>query len=174
MTDARGEGGTPLAPEAYREYCMASVTTHDVPPTAGYLAKDHIALQHYLGLLTEDVDVEIASFDAQLNRWRAILAERGLFHPGEGEDDVEAMVLALHRYVLASPARVVTAALVDAVGDRRTQNQPGTVDEYPNWRIPLSGPDGRPLTLEDVFASQRAQRLASVMNGFATPLVGIR
>ena len=166
--------GTPLAPEAYREYCMASVTTHDMPPTAGYLAKDHIALQHYLGLLTEDVDVEIASFDAQLNRWRAILAERGLFHPGEGEDDVEAMVLALHRYVLASPARVVTAALVDAVGDRRTQNQPGTVDEYPNWRIPLSGPDGRPLTLEDVFASQRAQRLASVMNGFATPLVGLR
>ncbi len=167
--------GTPLAPEAYREYCMASVTTHDMPPTAGYLAKDHIALQHYRGLLTEDVDVEIDHFDHQLDVWRWILAERGLYPPGEeGDDDVEAMVLALHRYVLQSPARVVTAALVDAVGDRRTQNQPGTVDEYPNWRVPLSGPDGRLLTLEDVFASQRAQRLASVMNGFATPLVGLR
>ena len=50
----------------------------------------------------------------------------------------------------------------------------GTVDQYPNWRVPLSGPDGTLLSLEDVFRSTRAQRLASVMNGFATPLVGMR
>ena len=25
--------GTPLAPEKWREYCLASVTTHDLPPT---------------------------------------------------------------------------------------------------------------------------------------------
>jgi len=36
-------------------------------------------------------------------------------------------------------------ALTDAVGERRTQNQPGTTDEYPNWRVPLSGAGGRPL-----------------------------
>ena len=171
--EANGDGW-PLPPEHYREYCMASVTTHDMPPTAGYLAKEHIALQHELGLLTEDADVEAAAFDASMERWRQVLRDRGLLHEGEGDDDVEAMVLALHRYVLQSPARVVTAALVDAVGDRRTQNQPGTIDEYPNWRVPLSGPEGRPLTLEGVFLSQRAQRLASVMNGFSTPLVGKR
>ena len=169
-----GEDGWPLPPERYREYCMASVTTHDMPPTAGYLAKDHLALQRYLGLLTEDVDTEMATFDGQMDRWRGLLRDRGLLHDDEGDDEVEAMVLALHRYVLQSPAKVVNAALVDAVGDRRTQNQPGTVDEYPNWRVPLAGPDGRPMLLEDVFASQRAQRLASVMNGFSTPLVGIR
>lgn len=170
-----GHDGAPLAPEAYREFCMASVTTHDMPPTAGYLAKDHIALQAELGLLTEDVGVEEQNFDRQLDTWRAILWDRGLYHPGEeGDDDVEAMVLALHRFVLQSPALVVCAALVDAVGDRRTQNQPGTVDQYPNWRVPLSGPDGTLLSLEDVFRSTRAQRLASVMNGFATPLVGMR
>nr|NLI49588.1 4-alpha-glucanotransferase [Propionibacterium sp.] len=168
------DDGWPLPPERYREYCMASVTTHDMPPTAGYLAKDHIELQRRLGLLTEDVEVETAAFDAAMDRWRQVLRDRGLYHEGEGDDDVEAMVLALHRYVLQSPARVVNAALVDAVGDRRTQNQPGTIDEYPNWRVPLSGPDGRPLMLEEVFHSQRAQRLASVMNGFSTPLVGKR
>lgn len=169
------DDGTPRAPEHYREYCLASVTTHDMPPTAGYLAKEHIALQAELGLLTEDVSIENAAFDRYLETWRHILAERGLFHPGaEGDDDVEATVLALHRYVLQSPARVVNAALVDAVGERRTQNQPGTVNEYPNWRVPLAGPDGTRLRLEDVYASERAQRLASVMNGFATPLVGLR
>jgi 4-alpha-glucanotransferase len=47
------------------------------------------------------------------------------------------------------------------VGDRRTQNQPGTTDEYPNWRVPLSGPDEQPLLLEDVLRSPRAARLAA-------------
>ena len=55
-------------------------------------------------------------------------------------------------------------ALTDAVGDRRTQNQPGTTDEYPNWRVPLSGPDQRPMWLEDVLASDRAAALARVVD----------
>ena len=56
-------------------------------------------------------------------------------------------------------------ALTDAAGDRRTQNQPGTIDEYPNWRVPLSGPDGQPILIEDVVRSDRAQRLFRIMNG---------
>jgi 4-alpha-glucanotransferase len=54
-------------------------------------------------------------------------------------------------------------SLSDAVGDRRTQNQPGTIDEYPNWRVPLAGPDGSPMRLEDVFTSERAARLAAIV-----------
>ena len=53
-------------------------------------------------------------------------------------------MLALYRYLGRTPSRLLALALTDAVGDRRTQNQPGTTDEYPNWRVPLSGPDGRP------------------------------
>ena len=44
--------------------------------------------------------------------------------------------------------------------DRRTINQPGTDEEYPNWRLPLAGPDGTPLLLEDLMASRWARRLA--------------
>jgi 4-alpha-glucanotransferase len=54
-------------------------------------------------------------------------------------------------------------SLTDAVGDRRTQNQPGTVDEYPNWRVPLTGPDGQVVMLEDVFTSRRAAELVDVV-----------
>jgi len=49
------------------------------------------------------------------------------------------------------------------VGDRKAQNQPGTIDEYPNWRVPLSGPDGDPILLEQVFSSARAAALADVV-----------
>lgn len=37
------------------------------------------------------------------------------------------------------------------------QNQPGTTNEYPNWRVPLSGPDGAPMWLEDVFTDRRGR-----------------
>jgi len=31
-------------------------------------------------------------------------------------------------------------------------NQPGTLDEYPNWRVPLTDAAGRLVRLEDVTA----------------------
>ncbi|MET9292602.1 4-alpha-glucanotransferase [Streptomyces sp. NPDC003077] len=76
-----------------------------------------------------------------------------------GGPDEEAAVAALHRYLLRTPARMIGIWLPDAVGDRRPQNLPGTSDEYPNWRLPISDPDGRPLTLEDIAASPRLRRL---------------
>ena len=53
--------------------------------------------------------------------------------------------------------------MADAIGDRRTINQPGTMDEYPNWRVPLTDGDGRPLLLEDIVASDRTRSLAGTI-----------
>ncbi len=160
----KDEQGRPLPPERWREYCLASVTTHDLPPTAGYLAKDHVYLQHKLGLLREPLADELAAADVERQAFVDLLVERGFL--AAGETSVEEIVLAMHRYLVATPSRVLCAALTDAVGDRRTQNQPGTDKEYPNWRIPLGHPDGSPMTLEEVFDDERARRLAAVMNGF--------
>ena len=44
--------------------------------------------------------------------------------------------------------------------------QPGTINEYPNWRVPLADAEGRPMQLEDVFRADLPRRLAAVMNGF--------
>ena len=163
----RGDDGQILPPESWREYCMASVTTHDLPPTAGYLDAAHVKLQHSLGLLTEDLDVELAGAEREREDWLRVLRERGLL-TGDAPS-TEDIVLAMHRFLVATPARMLCAALPDAVGDHRTQNQPGTVDEYPNWRVPLSGPDGEPISLEDVFHSEDALRMSAVMNGFVVP-----
>ncbi|WP_203567328.1 4-alpha-glucanotransferase [Aestuariimicrobium ganziense] len=163
------EHGRPLHPEAWREYCMASVTTHDLPPTTGYLAGDHVRLRHRLGLLTETLDEELQHARQEQESVVSLLRERGFVHgEDEASDEVEALVLAMHRFLVQTPSRVLNVALTDAVGDRLTQNQPGTIDEYPNWRVPLTGPDGRPMLLEDVFASDRAMRVSAVMNGFSS------
>ncbi|MGA9490159.1 MAG: 4-alpha-glucanotransferase [Mycobacterium sp.] len=157
--DRDGAGG-PLPAERWREYCLSSVTTHDLPPTAGYLAGDHVRLRDSLGLLTRPVDEEFAATEAERAAWIAELRRVGLLSK---HADVEETVLALHKYLGRTPSRLLGLALTDAVGDRRTQNQPGTTDEYPNWRVPLSGPNGRPVLLEEVFNDPRAITLAEAM-----------
>ncbi len=173
--DYEGDG-RPLAPEKWREYSMASVTTHDLPPTAGYLSGDHVKLRHDLGLLTRSLDEELDVDASERATWMSELHARGLLddstdtanglreNASRDAAQVEAIVLALHKYLLRTSSRLLCVALTDAVGDRRTQNQPGTIDQYPNWRVPLTGANGENLRLEDVFASTRAARLLELFS----------
>ncbi len=165
--DRDGNGG-PLPAERWREYCLSSVTTHDLPPTAGYLAGAHVRLRESLGLLTRPVDAELESDRAERAAWIAELQRVGLLEDG-AEADPEQTVLALYRYLGRTPSRLLGVALTDAVGDRRTQNQPGTTDEYPNWRVPLTGPDGRQVLLEDIFTDRRAANLADAVRAQTAP-----
>ncbi|WP_432561172.1 4-alpha-glucanotransferase [Kineococcus sp. SYSU DK003] len=151
------DGEHPKAPEAFRELALASVTVHDLPPTAGYLAQEHVALRDRLGLLTRPVQEERARDAAEQERILGLVRDRGLL--AEGADE-QSTVEALHRYLTLSPSLLVGVSLVDAVGDRRTQNQPGTSDEYPNWRMPLTGPDGKVVLLDDLAGDPRVQSLA--------------
>lgn len=167
--DRDGTGG-PLPAERWREYCLSSVTTHDLPPTAGYLAGDHVRLRDSLGLLARPVDEELQADRTELAAWLAELRRVGLLE--DGDDDPERVVVALYRYLGRTPSRLLGVALTDAVGDRRTQNQPGTTDEYPNWRVPLTGPDGRAVTLEDVFTDRRTATLAEAVRGAIRPAPG--
>ena len=153
----RTEGGDPKPAAQWRELALGSVTVHDLPPTAGYLAGTHIELRDRLGLLTRPVAEEAAEDSADRDRWMQALVAAGVL---AGDDrDEQHVVAALHRYVVATPSRLVAVALTDAVGDRATQNQPGTSTEYPNWRLPLAGPDGGPVLLADVVADGRAAAL---------------
>jgi len=143
----KDDADLPLAPEHWRELALASVTTHDLPPTAGFLAGEHVRLRDELGLLTTSYDEELASHEADLAAWLTALRERGLLREDAGEADI---VEALHRYLARTPARLLAVSLADAVGDRRAQNQPGTDQEYPNWRVPLCDGDGAPVLVEDL------------------------
>lgn len=156
----REDGIAPRAPETYRELCLASVTTHDLPPTAGYLEGQHIKLRDELGLLPRSLDEELATDKKQREAVLADLRQRGLLGPSAS---VEEQVAALHRYLAFSPARLLGVAVPDLVGDVRTINQPGTDEEYPNWRLPLAGPQGETVMLEDLMVSRRAKRLIRVV-----------
>ena len=157
--EREGDGFRP--PEQYRRSLLATVNTHDLPPTAGYLADEHVALRARLGLLTRPVEEELADADAERASMLALLRERGLIGDEPGEAEV---IEALNVLITASPAQLIGVALVDAVGERRAQNQPGTDREYPNWQIPLAGPDGRAVLLDDLADNPRFDALTRAVD----------
>ncbi|WP_371659998.1 4-alpha-glucanotransferase [Streptomyces sp. NBC_00280] len=158
--------GRPLPPDHWRADCLATVTTHDLPPTAARLAGDHVELRDRLGLLTNPLAQERADAAADTNEWLTLLARLGLLKGGSGGlsgVEEEAEIQAVHRYLLRTPARMIGVWLPDGVGDRRPQNLPGTWNQYPNWRLPVADAEGRPMTLEELAGSSRLWALMEVL-----------
>ncbi|MFJ2398267.1 4-alpha-glucanotransferase [Streptomyces sp. NPDC087843] len=155
--------GQPLPPERWRADCLATATTHDLPPTASRLTGDHVELRDRLGLLTGGLAEERAAAASETGEWLALFARLGLLRGSGSAVSEEAEIQAVHRFLLRTPARMVGVWLPDAVGDRRPQNLPGTWDQYPNWRLPVADADGRPVTLEELAASPRLYALVDVL-----------
>ncbi|MFJ6723525.1 4-alpha-glucanotransferase [Streptomyces sp. NPDC091281] len=164
--------GRPLPPDAWRSDCLATATTHDLPSTAARLTGEHVGLRDRLGLLTRPLAEERAEAAADTGEWLEVLTRLGLLHGAGGGGDTsseEAEIQAVHRFLLRTPARMVGVWLPDGVGDRRPQNLPGTWDQYPNWRLPIADPDGRPVTLEDLASSPRVHALLEVLRADGGP-----
>lgn len=153
--------GRPTPPEQYRRLLLATVNTHDLPPTAGYLALEHVDLRERLGLLTQPVEEVRAEAQREIDTVLGVLRERQLIgdHPTERE-----IIEALHVYLVASDSVLLGVSLVDAVGERRAQNQPGTDREYPNWQIPLADSAGRAVLVDDLDDIARFQSLAAAVD----------
>lgn len=158
--------GMPLPLDHWRADCLATATTHDLPPTAARLTGEHVELRDRLGLLTRSLDEERAAAAADTREWLALLSRLGLLRGASGGAPAtaeEAEIQAVHRFLLRTPAHMIGVWLPDAVGDRRPQNLPGTSDEYPNWRLPIADAEGRPVTLEELAASPRLHALIDVV-----------
>ncbi|MGO0575035.1 4-alpha-glucanotransferase [Ornithinimicrobium panacihumi] len=153
--------GSLVDPEEYRELCLATVTTHDLPPTAGYLEGVHVELRHRLGLLERSLEEEQATDEKSRQEVLDDLVRRGLLREGAS---VPEQVESLHVFLTRTPAKLLGVSVSDLAGDKRVINQPGTDEEYPNWRVPLAGPDGSPVMLEELFTWRSARRLARAVN----------
>ena len=150
--------GHPFVPPAgWDRDAMASITTHDLPTVAGWLAGEHVRVRAELGLLDGPPETEQAAAAAERADLLAFMAAQGI-----PADDP---VTALHTLLASAASRLLLTAPADVVGERRQPNLPGTTDRYPNWRIPL------PVTVDEFFA---APRLGTVVHALraARPLPG--
>ncbi|GLW29722.1 4-alpha-glucanotransferase [Actinoplanes regularis] len=138
----------------YRRNALASISTHDLPTAAGFLAGEQVEVRAKLGQLAGTVEQEWATWRADRDALLELLRSEGLV----GDDPAPAeAVLAMHEFLARTPCRLVTASLYDVLLERRQPNLPGTFDEYPNWRIPL-GAD-----LSEVVADPLFRRVAKLL-----------
>ena len=156
----RREDGSVPPPTVWRAAVLASVTTHDLPPTAAYLRGEHIRLREQLGVLVRPAADEWLAHEGELAAWSERLRTEGLL-PADASE--AAYVEALHEYLGRTPARLLAVSLADAVGDLRAQNQPGTHRQYPNWQVPLTDSEGRPVLLEELPTLDRLAGLVRAL-----------
>ena len=60
------------------------------------------------------------------------------------------LVAALHAFTARCPSLLLSVSVSDLIGDRRPVNMPGTSDEYPNWRVPISNSSGALVSAESL------------------------
>ena len=142
-----------LPPARWPERAAASISTHDLPTAAGFLEGEHVRARADLGLL-DDVPAEQANADKERAEWLALLTSEGLLAADEQSDE-SAVILAMHRMLAATPSRLKLISPYDVIGATRQPNLPGTVDEYPNWRLPL------PETLEQLRTDPRVAAITA-------------
>ncbi|MDM4141082.1 MULTISPECIES: 4-alpha-glucanotransferase [Mycobacterium] len=142
----------PLLPSSrWPQRAAASLSTHDLPTAAGFLRGEHVRVRAELGLL-DDVPAERASADKEKAEWLALLRAEGLLRADPTENDI---IVAMHRFLAATPSRLKLISPYDIVAEPRQPNLPGTIDEYPNWRLPL------PVTLEQLRADPRVAAITA-------------
>ena len=87
---------------SWRELCLATVTTHDLPPTAGYLAGEHVRIRDDLGLLTRPVEEERRESTRPTGlRWMQLRAPRAARAEARRAGRP---IVALHRFLPRTPA----------------------------------------------------------------------
>ncbi|WP_203824328.1 4-alpha-glucanotransferase [Actinoplanes palleronii] len=144
----------------YRRNALASISTHDLPTAAGFLAGEQVEVRAELGQLAGTVEQEWTTWRADRAALLELLRSEGLV----GADPApEEAVLAMHEFLARTPCRLVAASLHDVLLERRQPNLPGTFDEYPNWRIPL----GADLT--EVVADPLFRRVAKILGDRQVP-----
>ena len=164
----RGWSNEPLAPQWWRKNSLVTVSTHDLPPAAAFLSGSQVTDRVELGLLTRSEAEERAEADRTVNDWIGALVSEGLLSPGQ-RPSADEFTVALYAYLAKTPAQLIGVNLAEAAGETRSQNMPGTCDEYPNWELPLCGPDGTPVLLEDLPTSPRVRAVARAASGTDHP-----
>jgi 4-alpha-glucanotransferase len=146
----------PYLPAArYPRNALASISTHDLPTAAGFLVGEQVRVRAELDLLAGSIEDEAKNADEDRAQLLELLRDEGLITDASTDEEI---VVAMHEFLARTPCRLVTASLYDVLGELRQPNLPGTTDQYPNWRMPLTA------SLEQIGADPRMRRIARVLS----------
>lgn len=157
----------------FPEQSLVAAATHDLPTLAGFWQGRDIEVRSALDLYpSPDMRArQLAARADDRTRLLADLAREGLLPEGVPDDPAAlpelppALLCAIHVHLARSRARLALVQAEDMLGQPDQANQPGTIDEHPNWRRRLS------LALESWRDDPRCTALAAAMTA-ERPAIG--
>jgi len=138
---------------SYPARSVACVTTHDLPPMAGWLEGTDIRERARLGILPSADDAAIERDAERAALIDALVSDGALPASEAAEPSVSDLVAAAHEFIAATPSDLVLVQAEDLAGMRVGVNLPGTDTERPNWRVRL------PVPVETLLSTPEAQRI---------------
>jgi len=134
-------------PSEYPECALVAISTHDLPPLAGWWSSEDVRQRFQLGIIPSAEVFEQQLFERTQDRERLILAAQreGLLSAEEatvilGEKALSARAVeAIHAFLAKAPSAVMIVQLEDPLGIVDQINMPGTTEEQPNWRRKMPG-----------------------------------
>lgn len=127
----RDKEGQFLPPSQWRPNAIATTTTHDMPPLAGWRQGVDIDQFSNLHALNEDEREQ----RRQERRDDVARLDHAMAAPASPDYDAYAHI----EYVARSPSPLLIVPVEDMLGRVEQPNFPGTVGTYPNWqnRLPI-------------------------------------
>lgn len=129
-------------PSTWPRKALAAVTTHDLPTVSGVWTGADLRARQAIGL-----SVDEQAEEGLLDKLRRTVS-------GNEDLPITDVVRQTHEALAGAPSLLVTATIDDALEVDARPNQPGTVDAWPNWSIPL------PLTIEQIECDPRVRAVA--------------
>jgi 4-alpha-glucanotransferase len=133
-------------PKSFARQSLATISTHDLFTIAGLWSGSDLAAQVQIGV---EPNVEgTKHLQSKLAKDLAL----------DLEAPAEKAIIGAYKALATSPSMLLTATLDDALAVEERPNIPGTVDQWPNWKLAL------PLPFEAICDHPLPRRIARIMH----------
>jgi glycogen operon protein len=142
---------------SYPARAVACVSTHDLPPLAGWWEGADLKERAAVGLI-DDLPQAEASRAQERGALVDALVDEGCLAESEFDALAAADIMAgAHEFIATTPADLVLIQAEDLAGLRVGVNLPGTDRERPNWRLRV------PLVVDALLSGDAGQALLKPM-----------
>ena len=153
-----------LTPDEYPQLALSVIGNHDLGTLRGWWLARDLDVKERLGLLSQPGEAARQRNERGRDRERLVDAlRRARLWTGQGEPDLEALVVMVHRFLARTSAGLAMVQLEDIAAQVDPINIPGTSGEHPNWRRRLS------LRLEELVTARRFLELTQVLRDERPP-----
>jgi 4-alpha-glucanotransferase len=123
------------APRTWSAAAAAMTSTHDLPTVAGWWRGVDIPIREHCKLIPDAGEEQARREKDRAALWRAFRHAKSATGPQPDIAEAPRVADAAVRFIASSASELALIPLEDALGLEDQPNLPGTIEEYPNWRI---------------------------------------